>query len=122
MEQTYKLLLVFAGGGAGSVVRYLIGQWIPQGKMPWHTLTANIAASTLLGFITAMLLLKPGQLEQQRLFIAVGFCGGLSTFSTFSLEGIELIRNGQVGLAILYILLSLGSCLLAFWAAWAVAR
>jgi CrcB protein len=122
MNQALNLVIVFVGGGAGSVLRYLIGQWIPKGSLPWHTLTANVLASTILGFFTALMLLRPGQLEQQRLLLAVGFCGGLSTFSTFSLETVELIRSGNHSLAVVYMVVSVLSCLLTFWGAWTLVR
>ncbi|MBL7924438.1 MAG: fluoride efflux transporter CrcB [Bacteroidia bacterium] len=116
-----KLLLVFIGGGLGSVLRYLIGSLLQKnmpGVLPWPTLLANVLAAAVLGFFTALFLLKPGQYEQQRLLIGVGFCGGLSTFSSFTLEGFELLRSGNPGMALAYMVISIMACLAAFWAAW----
>lgn len=120
-----KLILVFLGGGLGSVLRYWIGTFLPtpsSGGWPWSTWIANVLASALLGFLAGMILLRPGQFERERLLLGVGFCGGLSTFSTFTLEGFELIRNGQTTLAIAYMVTTASVCLLACWAAWSLQR
>ena len=120
-----KILLVFLGGGLGSVARYLLGLLLQKNyssAIPWHTLAANVVAAAVLGFITGLLLLRPGQYEQQRLLLGVGFCGGLSTFSTFTLESFELMRAGNMMMALFYILISVIVCLLAFWAAWMIQK
>ncbi len=114
-------ILVFLGGGLGSVLRYFLGVMVQKNinsPIPWHTLAANVLAATFVGFISGWMLLRPGQYEQQRLLLSVGFCGGLSTFSTFTIENFELIKSGQFLLATAYILVSVFACLIAFWAAW----
>ncbi len=118
-------LLVFIGGGLGSITRMGIGNLIKtlnRGGWPWATFTANLLASAIIGFLAAWILLRPGNKEQERLFIGVGFCGGLSTFSTFTLEVAELLREGNTVMAFVYILASVLSCLLAFWLAWWMSR
>ncbi|MFM1744273.1 MAG: hypothetical protein RLZZ630_210 [Bacteroidota bacterium] len=120
-----KLILVFLGGGFGSVLRYWIGTLLPRtdsDSWPWSTFLANVIASAILGFLAGLIFMRPGQFERERLLLGVGFCGGLSTFSTFSLEGFELIRNGQITLAIAYLVVTTLSCLLACWAAWSLQR
>jgi CrcB protein len=120
-----ELMLVFIGGGLGSVLRYFLSVSLrsaDRSVWPWPTLAANIGASALLGFVAAVALLKPGSYEQQRLLLGTGFCGGLSTFSTFTLESLDLIRQGNTGIALAYTLLSILSCLLACWAAWSLVK
>jgi len=114
-------IAVFIGGGLGSICRYAIAisgkQWL--GDFPLHTLAANFFASFILGCIIAYMATMPNKPSFLNAFLAIGFCGGFSTFSTFSAENFQLLQNGQIGLALLYIGLSFGLCLLAigmgFW-------
>lgn len=105
-------LLVFIGGGAGSVLRYFLGIVIPRSGQgfPWPTFMANVGACIFIGLLAYTL--KDRLSPQAGLLLATGFCGGLSTFSTFSLETIELVNKGQFGVAGLYIVSSLITCLL----------
>jgi len=109
-----QYLAVFIGGGIGSVTRFGIARAfasVPQLSFPLATLLSNIVSCILLGgvmFIAAERIPLPHHLKQM---IAVGVCGGLSTFSTFSLETFELFRQGYMWLALLNIFLSVGVCL-----------
>ena len=109
-----KILIVFVGGGLGSVVRYAIALTINKLGYPsvWATLLANVVACLLIGILTASVL-KGNLSEQQRLLFATGFCGGFSTFSTFSNETWALFNNGQSAMAFANIALSVVLCLAA---------
>jgi CrcB protein len=105
-------LWVFVGGGLGSLVRYgitlLIGKW-GDGQFPVATLISNFLATALLGIILYTTLPKwPSQTWIYPL-IATGFCGGFSTFSTYSAETLHLIQTGNYFIAALNIFLSLVS-------------
>ena len=80
-----KLLLVFIGGGLGAVSRFLVTTALAGklGNFPLGTLTANFFGSLLMGLVVGIL---AGRFESVRLFIAVGFLGGFTTFSSFSAE------------------------------------
>jgi CrcB protein len=95
------LLLVAAGGALGSAARYGVGRLMgPQmsGAVPWHTLFVNASGAFLIGLllVAAARLGWPGW---WRPFLAVGILGGYTTFSTFSLETVELILRGSYGTA-----------------------
>jgi CrcB protein len=108
-------LTIFLGGGLGSMLRYGIGvffhQLIPS-KFPYATLVSNSLSSIILGLFLGFVLIKNINDPALRYFIIVGFCGGLSTFSSFSLETYDLIRSGMFALAVANILLSLALCIL----------
>ena len=93
------LLLVFIGGGFGSTLRYLIGKSLnsPTTGIPWGTFTANILGSLLIGIILGLAAKNNTLSESQTLFLATGFCGGFTTFSTFAYENHVFLKAGDFG-------------------------
>jgi len=116
MRGLADILLVFVGGGVGSIVRFLLGRWVNawhNHHFPFGTLAVNVVACFALGYVIGIAdhrqLISPAA----RLFWAVGFCGGFSTFSTFSAETLTLIQSGFHLSMVIYIVLSLVLCLAA---------
>ena len=111
-----NLLLIFLGGGLGSVARYGVGRGLAaySASMPHGTLTANVLACVILGFFTGWVALRDADtLVPVRAFLAVGFCGGFSTFSTFSNETLAMLLNDRWGDAVFNIGASIVFCLAA---------
>ena len=103
-----SFVLVFVGGGAGSVSRYTLGLLLQplSPRFPLATLAANALACLVLGFVIGLQLKgHPG--EYRRLLMATGFCGGFSTFSTFTAETWNLFQAGAALTAVANIALSL---------------
>lgn len=106
-----EILLVGAGGFLGSIARYglsLLGaRWLP-GDFPAGTFTANIMGCLLIGIIMGLGLRWEWMTRDLFLLLATGFCGGFTTFSTFSAENLTFVTTGNYAIAALY----LGSSLL----------
>ncbi len=107
-------LAVFIGGGLGSLSRFAIGRWLGNHGtgFPLGTFLANLVACLLLALALVYFQHKGEAWNSAKLLVMVGFCGGFSTFSTFSLETIRLIQAGSWLLAIAYVVASIGICLL----------
>ena len=110
-------LMVFLGGGLGSLCRFGIAAALPtvdlsKGQFPWATLLANLFACLTLGALIA-LVSKQTLSREQSLFLVTGFCGGFSTFSTFSAELLGLYEAGYYTTAAIYALVSLTAGVLA---------
>ena len=106
------IVLVFAGGGLGSVARYLTNLWALSTygpHYPWGTFTVNVVGSALMGMLTAWIMARwtpeSGGTEL-RLFLTVGILGGYTTFSAFSLDAIVLWQKGEVVTMLAYVLSS----------------
>jgi CrcB protein len=92
-----NLLLVFLGGGFGSVLRYIIGKYLnnPQSGIPFGTFTANILGSLLIGIFLGLAAKNNTLSQNQTLLLATGFCGGFTTFSTFAYENHVFLKAGD---------------------------
>ena len=110
------LILVGVGGGAGSALRYLTGRLVQQGTFPWATFTVNVAGSFIIGILAAKLTQTGGYSDTCKLLFITGFCGGFTTFSAFSLENINLLQQGKLGMALSYTFASIIVSLLACFA------
>lgn len=114
MEVLLQLVSVGLGGFVGSVGRWGIGLGMKQvlPDLPAGTLVANILAGLVIGFVTGLGLARPLP-DRTRLFFVTGLCGGLSTFSTFSLETLQLFQAGSYALALGNICVNVVVCLAA---------
>lgn len=112
------LWYVAIGSAVGGVIRYLLGGAIQRtlaASFPMGTLVINVTGSALLGFIFRYALETPAVTPEIRALLGIGFCGGYTTFSTFSYETLTLLEDGDWRRAGLYVGLSLiGSVLAAF--------
>jgi CrcB protein len=109
------LLWVALGGAAGSVLRAVVGHAL-QGKFPWATLLINVVGSFVIGWVMVRVgALEPAPAARLQALAAVGFCGGFTTFSTFSYQTLQQLLQGQWGAAVANILLSVALCLAATW-------
>ncbi|WP_167341750.1 fluoride efflux transporter CrcB [Nonlabens sp. SY33080] len=91
-----SFFLVFIGGGIGSYLRYAVSIYMNSGTIKWlPTLIVNVLGCFLLGILWQLTERTDGISHPRYLLFGIGFCGGLTTFSTFSLELVKFIKNGD---------------------------
>lgn len=106
------------GGGAGAVIRYWMSgavQRVSDSVFPVGTMTVNILGCLLIGFLMSFFEERFQVDPVLRLFLTVGFLGGLTTYSTFSFETVALLKDGQMLYGFLNILITTSVCLLSVW-------
>lgn len=113
------------GSALGGVTRYLVGAFIQQRAgivFPYGTLLVNITGSFLLGFLLRYALATPAISPEVRGLLTTGFCGGYTTFSTFTYETMMLLEDGELRRAAVYVLVSVIVSLVAAYAGIELAR
>ena len=118
-------LYVAAGSALGGVSRYIIGSALQQRfgmTFPVGTLLVNVTGSLLLGFVLRLAFGGAQMSPESRIFLTTGFCGGYTTFSTFSYETAAMLDTGQYSRAVLYVTLSVVLSIIATFAGLALAQ
>lgn len=116
-------LWIVAGSALGGLARYWMSVAVAMLAgvgFPWGTLLINVLGSLVIGLVGAST--NAQDHANLRAFLMVGVCGGFTTFSSFSLQTLELLQGGRVASALAYIGLSAVVCLLAVWAGWSIGR
>jgi CrcB protein len=116
---------IAVGAAAGGVSRFYLGAAIQQRlgvSFPWGTLAINVTGSLLLGFLIRYALATPAISLEVRAMLTTGFCGGYTTFSSYSYETAVLLEEGEFGRAAVYSLGSVVLALLAMFAGFMLAR
>ena len=115
---------VALGAAAGGVTRYYLSVAVQprMGSFPWATLLINVSGSLLLGFILSYALATPGMSVEVRALLTTGFCGGYTTFSTYSYETARLLEDGEWSRAGAYAFGSMSLALAATFAGFLLAR
>jgi fluoride exporter len=119
-----ELLAVFAGGAVGAIARALAGEALPHepGTWPWATFAVNVAGAFLLGWLVTRLQERLPPSAYRRPLLGTGFCGALTTFSTFQVELLGMLDADRAGLALTYAAASLAAGCLAVAAATNLSR
>jgi CrcB protein len=119
-DKTGSYISVALGSMVGAVARFLVSVLSVSefgDRFPWGTLFVNVTGSLVIGFYAALtgpdgrVFVSP----RQRLFVMVGFCGGYTTFSAFSLETLRLVQSGNIRTALAYIFVSIITWLVSVW-------
>ena len=110
-----NFLLVGLGGALGSMLRYAVYLSVMVKNFPVGTFIVNLSGSFIIGLVLALSLKDEAFLNNWKVFLATGICGGFTTFSSFSAENVALLQNGKYGIALLYITLSIVLGIAAAW-------
>ena len=109
-----NFLMVALGGGIGAICRYAISLIPIKSQFPFITLIVNLLGAIFIGFIVGFAESRKMS-SNTSLFLKVGFCGGFTTFSTFSAQALQLLQSGHRLLGMTYILTSAIVCILMTW-------
>ena len=119
------LIFIALGGAGGALARHWLSGLVHSGAgshFPYGTLAVNLLGSFGIGVLYVLILERGSIHPDWRSVAMVGFLGAFTTFSTFSLETIALLENGQPGTALSYVLLSVGVCVAAVWLSMSLTR
>lgn len=120
-----QLLLIAAGGATGAVLRFLVSGWVYAvvGRdFPYGTLVVNVFGSLVMGLCFALLVERMGSGPEWRALLMIGLLGAFTTFSTFSIETLNLLEDGELLKAFSNVLLSVVLCLMSAWVGIMVGR
>ena len=118
VSNSAQVLVIMLGGGIGALMRFIISTTINEkigANFPFGTLTVNVLGSFLMGFLAMWLVENLDLNLLARLAIFVGFLGAFTTFSTFSMETLNLIEEGLVSRALLNMLVNVSFSVFAVW-------
>ncbi|HTI16677.1 MAG TPA: fluoride efflux transporter CrcB [Trinickia sp.] len=99
----YSVFSIFIGAGLGALLRWVLSLWLNSvfPTIPLGTLASNMIGGFLIGVAFVFFAARAGLPPEYRLFVTTGFMGGLTTFSTFSVEVVSLLAQGQIGWALI---------------------